>query len=308
VNGELTIGIDVGGTRVKAALIDASGALMNQLNVPSAVGGDYQAVLGQLIDVADRLSREAEDNKPVGIGLGVAGLIDTERQRVLTSPNCASLNGRPLSGDISQGTGLPAVMDNDANYMALGEGFCGAARGSRHYIAITLGTGVGGAVISNGVLIRGVNGGGELGHIPIDRMGPRCSCGSHGCLEAYVGRSGIQRYISRHMPQHKERGLKELSKLAARGDGAAIQLFGYIGTTVGILMAGLVNLFSPELIVIGGGIAEAGDILLGPLEAELRRRAFDEYLPPLQIKPAELGNWAGVIGAATAARIMVNEQ
>lgn len=299
---KLTIGIDIGGTRIKAGVIDGNDNLSGQINEPSHIGKDYSELIEQLQKVVKHY-RSISDSEIAGVGLAVAGLMDSEHRIIIDAPNCASLIGNALPDDLTGKVGLPVVMDNDANVMAVGEGISGAARGSRHYIALTLGTGVGGAVISNGVLIRGIDGGGgELGHFPIDRKGPLCGCGARGCLEAYIGKAGIRRYINRNHPQFKDIGLKEVNRYAVGGDEAARDVFVFVGRTLGVAVAGLVNIFNPELVVVGGGVAAAGELFLKPLRNEVNKRAFKAYLTSLEIRTAELGNWAGVIGAAAMAR------
>lgn len=297
-----TIGIDIGGTRIKAGLVDTSGRIVERIIEPSSVEGDYTTMLLHLKTIVLQLSSRSK--YPVmAVGLSVAGLMDVNRRRVLTAPNCPALCGNLLADDLSRMIELPIVMDNDANMMALGEGAYGAAKGCGHFIAITIGTGIGGAVVSDGTLIRGIDGGGgELGHIPISLGGPVCGCGAYGCLEAYIGRSGVHRYIADHIPRLESLELQEISELADAGDVGAIKVFGYIGSTLAICLAGLVNIFNPEVIVVGGGVALAGDNLFEPLRYELNRRAFRSYLASLEVRPAELGDWGGVIGAAMTAR------
>ena len=297
-----TIGIDLGGSRIKAAIVGRDGNIVSKIIKPIAAVDDYPAIVSQLEDMVKELvSGSVEPSK--GIGVGVAGLMDKDRQEILTSPNIVALNSRNLAMDLTELVGLPTVMDNDANLMAVSEGTWGAARGCSHYIAITLGTGVGGAVISDGTLIRGFNGGGgEVGHILVNPDGPRCNCGAHGCLEAFVGQAGIKRYVSEKHPDLDGNGLKELNQLALQGNQEAVDVFRYIGVILGAGLAGLVNVFNPECIVIGGGVATAGDLLFNPFDNELRKRAFKVYLEGLQIRPAMLGNWAGVVGAGIIAQ------
>jgi glucokinase len=264
----------------------------------SEVRNDLLALLAQLTGIVNRLAKQS-DGSIRGIGMGVAGLVDVRRQLILDSPNCPALTGVQLGAALGDATGYTVRIDNDANVMALGEGAFGAAQGSQHFICITLGTGVGGAVMCHGRLVSGWSGGGgELGHVPISRGGPRCGCGARGCLEAYVGRAGIDRYIAQNCPQLCKLGLREIDALARSGDGDAAAVFAYIGRTLAIGLAGMVNVFNPQLIVVGGGVAGAGELLFKPLETELKRRAFKVYLDGLEIRPAVLGNWAGVVGAA----------
>ncbi len=303
MNSELTIGIDLGGTRIKAALVGDNGRLTHELNEPSLLHEDYSQLIERLGKLIEELL-SVSSAEVTGIGLAVAGLMNRKRKIVVASPNCPPLIGESLPADLTAKTGLHTIMDNDANMMAVGEGICGAARGSRHYVALTLGTGIGGAVISGGRLIRGIDGGGgELGHIPIDRRkGPLCGCGARGCLEAYIGRDGTRRFISRNMPRFRETGMKDLTRFALEGDEEAQKIFTFIGETLGVAVAGLVNIFNPDLVVVGGGVAAAAELFFAPLREEIRKRAFKAYQSSLEIKPAELGNWAGVVGAASLAR------
>lgn len=294
---DLAIGIDIGGTRIKAALTDREGKLYHEVNVPSEMEDGYDHFKTNLSQFVGELVKSG-DGLVKGIGMGVAGLMNEDRSIILHAPNCHAIVGHQLAKDLAAATGLMTVMDNDANMMAIGEGVCGSAKGSRFYIAITLGTGVGGAVISDGVLIRGITGGGgELGHIPIARKGPRCGCGSVGCLEAFIGRPGINRFISRNIPEYKGFGLKDLHGFAEKGDERADLVFKYIGKHLGTGLAGLVNIFNPQLVIIGGGVSEAWKFIREDLVRELEARAFKSYVAVLEVKPAELGNSAGIVGA-----------
>jgi glucokinase len=293
----ITIGIDIGGTRAKAALVAADGSLSHQFIEPSHISEPYPAVRDQLAHFIERLRSESS-NTISSVGVGVAGLVDASRRTVLAAPNCPGVIGAPLIQDLEQLTGLHCLLDNDTNVMALGERSCGAARGCNHFIAVTLGTGVGGAVVIDGKLLRGfTGGGGEIGHVCIERSGPKCGCGSNGCLEAFIGLKGILRWSGKRYPTLKGIGIAKLSEMAANGDLEAISVFEYVGKMLGVGLAGMVNVFNPQMVVVGGGVAAAGELLFEPLERELQRRAFGAYLEGLQIRPARLGNWAGVVGA-----------
>jgi glucokinase len=297
MNRDLSIGIDIGGTAVKAGIVDNTGILHFRIKETSKLD-NYDVFVKQLKSIIDNLQSKLNDNI-THVGLGVAGLMDKDRLTILTAPNCGVLNNRPLPLDLSNLTGLPVEMDNDANVVAIAEGLFGAAKGSKHYIVITLGTGIGGAVVSGDKLIRGVNGGGgELGHIPISRNGLKCGCGAKGCLEAYIGQQGILNWISTNLIKYHGLDIKQVIELAKNGETEAQEVFKYVGETLAIALAGLVNIFNPEIIVIGGGISAAGDFIITPLKRELHKRAFGQYLHSLDIRIAELGNRAGIIGAA----------
>ncbi len=301
-NNNFTIGVDVGGSRIKAAIVSPDGSLSEQIIEKSRVGEPYPAARDQLVAIIDGLLKKSI-NSPSAIGVGIAGLMGANRRMVVAAPNCRGIVGKCLADDLESLLRLPVELENDANVMALGEGACGAASGSKHYVAVTLGTGVGGAIVHNGELFRGWTGGGsEIGHICIDRNGPRCGCGSNGCLEAFIGLRGISAWLRSHAASLRNYRMPKLSEMAKDGDADAIRLFEWVGKTLGVAMGGIVNLLNPERIVVGGGIASAGPMLFDPLREEIGRRAFKVYQSDLKVVPAMLGNWAGVVGAGSLGR------
>lgn len=301
-NNSYTIGIDVGGSRVKAALVSPEGQLVGQIVEKSRVNEPYPAARDHLIEIIYNL-KTSNSQSISAVGIGIAGLMNSDRRRVIAAPNCPGIIDVPLANDIGHAVGMPVELENDANVMALGEGLAGAAKGVEHFVAVTLGTGVGGAIVTNGGLFRGWQGGGsEIGHICIDRNGPRCGCGANGCVEAFIGIKGITHWLRRHAPHLRNQNIPRISELAKEGDADAIRLFEWIGKTLGVALGGMVNLFNPEAIVVGGGIASAGPMLFDPLREEIASRAFKVYLPGLKIVPAMLGNWAGVVGAGSLGR------
>ncbi|MBM3329397.1 MAG: ROK family protein [Calditrichaeota bacterium] len=304
---QIAIGIDLGGTRLKGGIITRSGKVVREVMAPSRVQVGYETVLDDLVALTENLREiaKAELERLIlapAIGLGVAGLMEQSRKRVIAAPNCPAIVGQSLASDLGRRLSAHVVMDNDANVVAIAEGLCGAARGCQHYVAITIGTGIGGAIVVDGRLLRGTDGGGgEIGHIPISRYGPKCGCGSRGCLESYIGRASLDRYIEKHYPEFACKSLVELAHLAKGRNIKARDFYAYIGETLGVALTGLVNLFNPQCIVIGGGVSAAGELLLGPARREVERRAFATYLSSLKIRGAKLGNWAGVVGAAMMA-------
>ncbi|MBM3325918.1 MAG: ROK family protein [Calditrichaeota bacterium] len=295
------VGLDIGGTRLKAALVSFDGSLTGNFSEASRVRGEYNALLEQILNAIERL-QSLSDIPLKAIGLGVAGLLDKDRRNIIASPNCIAFLKGSLVADLEFNTGLPVVMDNDANMFAVGEGFIGAAQGSDNFIAITLGTGVGGAIVSGGRLVRGIDGGGgEIGHIPISIQGPVCGCGSNGCLESYIGRTGLRSYIFKKHPFSAEFGLRKLALMAKENNLHAIDVFRYIGRMLGIGLAGLVNIFNPEIIVIGGGISASGPYLYEAALEEISKRAFKVYQTNLRLKSSALGSMAGVVGAGRCA-------
>jgi len=300
MNNSYYIGLDVGGTRLKAAIVATDGSLEEKRVFPSRMREDYRTMRDQMISVIRDLIL-ITGKPPAGIGVGVAGLVDLSHRKVLAAPNCPAVVGKPLADDVEAEFRLPCRMENDANAMAIGERRCGAATGCNDLVAVTLGTGVGGAIISGGRLVTGfIGGGGEIGHVCIDRNGPRCGCGANGCLEAFIGMRGIFRWTARRYPSLKGMGVARMVEAAEAGNEDAAEVFAYVGRTLGVGLSGMVNVFNPRILLIGGGVASAGEKLLAPLKDEIQRRAFGVYLDGLEIKSAKLGNWAGVVGAALA--------
>jgi glucokinase len=219
-----------------------------------------------------------------------------------------------LKDELEERTGLTTTVENDANAAAWGEFRFGAGSEVSHLIFITLGTGVGGGVISHGVLLRGAQGaGGEMGHITIQATGPRCGCGNHGCLEALASGTAIARRAREVASEEPDSALGQLAveravlgedvaELARQGDEAAISVLRETGVWLGIGLAGFVNVFNPEVIAIGGGAARAGDLILDAARHEVRLRAMSPSRDLVEIKEATLGADSGVLGAAALAR------
>ena len=299
VNG--SIGIDLGASQIKAAFLDPEGSLHVKTVDPTDKAHDYKTITRQLITIINDIRLQTE-TEVAAVGIGVAGSMNRVNRQVVFSPNLDILNGKALADDVQDESGIAAFMDNDANCMAIGEGNYGAARNCSHYISITVGTGIGGALISDGRIIRGwEGGGGEVGHITINPDGPQCTCGARGCLETYAGQKGILRWLSENYPDSNNQRLKDVITNALSGSRPEQEVFNHVGRMLGIGVSGLVNLFNPEMIIIGGGISVVGDLLFIPLRTEIENRAFKSYTKHLEIKPAELGNWAGVAGAAKMA-------
>ncbi len=292
------IGIDLGGSHIKAGEVDTAGNIIRRHTEPTESRCDYNTIIQQVTRIIKELQRQSVNHIEL-VGFGTAGLMSQDNQKVLFAPNLDGLNNKFIVQDLSDLCGLDVLMDNDANCMALGEGLAGAARGMTHYIAITLGTGVGGAIISNGTLIRGwKGGGGEIGHVPINLTGPQCDCGSQGCLEAFIGINGIKNHITNNYPSMGSTSIKQVHSLASNGNEEARAVFAWIGQTLAFGLAGLVNIFNPKMIVIGGGIATARDFLFVPLKSKLAELALAIYYADMIVCEAELGTWAGVVGAA----------
>lgn len=306
------LAIDLGGTKVAAAVVHNDGTIAARATRPTDAqkGGDW--VLNRIKEAALEAldTSKLRPDEFLGVGMGTPGVVDTEKGIMLSEAvNIPDWKGRRLKAELERILGIPAFVENDANAGGLGELMFGAGKGFRHMIYVALGTGVGGAVIVNGKLVRGANFvAGEIGHISVDPNGPRCGCGSYGCIEAFASGPAIamraREYIQRGA-KTKLQGLpldeinaKEVAEAAKQGDPLACFVLAEAGKYLGILLAGITNLLNPECIVIGGGVSQAGDLLLEPVRWEVRRRALTVAAETLKIVPATLGADAGVLGAA----------
>ena len=303
------IGVDVGGTKIAAAVVTTEGKILNDVRYPSS--GPKERLLSSIA----RSVNEVRDGFEVGgVCLAVPGTVSTEENKIIDAPNLHAIEGIPLKDELEERTGLTTTVENDANAAAWGEFRFGAGSEVSHLIFITLGTGVGGGVISHGVLLRGAQGaGGEMGHITIQATGPRCGCGNHGCLEALASGTAIARRAREVASEKPDSALGQLAVeravlgedvagLARQGDEAAISVLRETGVWLGIGLAGFVNVFNPEVIAIGGGAARAGDLILDAARHEVRLRAMSPSRDLVEINEATLGAESGVLGAAALAR------
>ena len=303
------IGVDVGGTKIAAAVVTPEGEVLNEVRYPSS--GPKERLLSSMA----RSVNEVRDGFEVGgVCLAVPGTVSTVENKIIDAPNLHAIENIPLKDELEERTGLTTTVENDANAAAWGEFRFGAGSEVSHLIFITLGTGVGGGVISHGVLLRGAQGaGGEMGHITIQATGPRCGCGNHGCLEALASGTAIARRAREVASEEPDSALGQLAVeravlgedvagLARQGDEAAISVLRETGVWLGIGLAGFVNIFNPEVIAIGGGAARAGDLIRDAARHEVHLRAMSPSRDLVEIKEATLGADSGVLGAAALAR------
>lgn len=308
------VGIDLGGTNLKVALIDLKYQIRDRglLNTRRFIarqgpGGARFVKKDNLIQaIIDSINGILIDNNLesadiLGIGLGLPGPIDAEKGIVHFFPNIPGWKEVKLKNILERKLRLPVFLDNDANLMSLAEYRLGAAKGSRAAVCVTLGTGVGAGIIIEGSLYRGAkNASGEIGHIPINENGPQCTCGGKACLEAYIGNNRIAEEARRLFGRNIS--LEELSRLAKKHNKLAMRIWLRVSRRLATALAGVVNLLNPDCIVIGGGVANAGKILFDSLRKDVSARAMRVQARQLKIYRARLGNDAGVIGAAILAR------
>ena len=311
----LAVGIDVGGTKVAAGVVDEQGTVLARLRrpTPSASPQDVERTIAELVTELRR------DHDVVAVGIGAAGFIDAERARVRFAPNLA-WRDEPLKAEVSQLVGLPVVVENDGNAMAWGEHRFGAGQGEQHLVAVTVGTGIGGGIVLGGQLYRGHWGiGAEFGHQQVVLDGRRCGCGQRGCWEQYCSGRALLHEAREIADVQKAYGAKllelgggrpegieapEVTTAAREGDPAALACFAEIGYWLGQGLADLAAVLDPGAFVIGGGVSDAGELLLAPARAAFAARLTGTgYRPLAPIRLAQLGNEAGLVGAADLARL-----
>jgi glucokinase len=295
VNATLdVIGIDLGGTKIKAGIVGHDGDIRNEISSPTPVAGGKEAILDRLLEMIRQL-RDVPPDGVMALGIGSAGRIDRETGQVLyATDNLPGWMGTPLKAVLEQTCSLPVFVENDVNAAALGEGWLGAGRGIHHYVLVTIGTGVGGALVHHNRLINGPRGGaGEVGHMILYPGGLPCNCGLAGCLEQYVSGTALNRLARSGNSEWNSRMVMERLE---KEDPLAI---GIIETFLASLTAGLVsiqNVYDPELIILGGGVADSHLVWWKRLEARLKQLPL-----PIRVVPAALGNQAGILGAARLA-------
>ena len=310
------LGIDIGGTNLVVGSVAEDGStVVATASEPTQAEAGATDVLDRIVGLAERAiaatRREAPGAEILGIGVGAPGPLDTRRGIVLLTPNLGWVN-MPLRQIIHDRLGLPAALDNDANCAVLGEWWVGAARGARHAIGITIGTGIGGGIILDGRLYHGASDvAGEIGHTTIDTEGRRCKCGNYGCLEAYASGPNIALRAVEELQAGAESRLRalvndDLRKItaqtvyqaAADGDELALEVVNDTAKFLGVGIGNLLNVFNPEVVVVCGGVTLAGAHLFEPLRREVARRAFKPAVAACRIVPGELAGTAGVYGAA----------
>lgn len=313
----LSIGVDIGGTKILAGIVTDDGEVLATARraTPRNDANDVLDLVGEVVNELVAGSKEPL----VGVGLGVAGLVDADRSRVYFAPNLR-WSQVPVRALLEASTGLPVVVENDGNVAAWGEYRFGAGRGVRDLTLVTVGTGIGGGIVINGSLFRGAHGAaGEIGHINAVPDGRPCGCGRNGCLEQYASGNALVREARLLAAERRSEAgvLLELgdgtpegvqgvhvTEAAKAGDPVAMGAFAIAGTWLGRGLADLAAVLDPEVFVIGGGVSEAGDLLLASARQTLADKLIGQTNRPApMVRSAELGNSAGLVGAADLARL-----
>lgn len=309
-SGKFLVGVDMGGTNIRAGLVDRNGRLVADARRPARAMEGPAVTLGMIAEAIREaiVKGGAKISDVCGIGMGIPGRHNSRAGICLFSPNLAGWVNVKVVEPIAQEFGLATYMLNDVKTATLGEHRFGAGKGFDHVVMITLGTGIGCGVISDGGLRLGSGEGfSEAGHMCIDVNGPLCTCGSRGCWEALAGRDAIIRMATFAMQGGQETALSgydevtpaTITEAAQQGDALAQSVMQHLALYVGVGVSNLIQLYNPQVIIIGGGIAQAGEILFGPIRRVVNARAKMVPASTCEIRPAALGDDAGIIGGAT---------
>lgn len=304
----LLVGVDLGGTNVRTALLNIDGEVLEKRKEASRASEGHIRVLQRLAENIQRIRESAagKEGEIIGVGVGAPGVIDMQKGVVVKSPNFPDWNELPLKEELEKAVRVPVFLENDANAAALGEQWRGAGRGVRSMILMTLGTGVGGGILLDGAIWRGADGmAGEVGHITLFPEGRPCGCGNRGCLEMYASARGVvQNYYEGkgvRLAGSGELTAVMVFQAAREGNAAAIGAMQRMGRDLGIGIASMVNIFNPEMIVIGGGVGEGWDLFIDATRREVSSRAFEAPARRVRIVRSSLGDDAGMVGAAAVA-------
>lgn len=312
---KFSIGVDIGGTKVLGGIVDEAGNILttHREDTPKAGG---RALTQTIIGVIQELLSQHD---AASVGISAAGFVSSDRQTMLATPNIAGWNGVNLKAEISREINLPVVIENDANAAAWGEAVYGAGRGESELMMVTVGTGIGGGLVNNGSLYRGAFGvAAEFGHMRLVPGGHLCGCGSYGCFEQYASGSALHRHLLEAIALDPERaqslvargngtidGIKgnHITDAAREGDALAVEAFNTTGEWLGAGIASICMIVDPACVVIGGGVIDAGELLMKPTRAAIEKyMPFNGKHPAPKVLVAELGNDAGLVGVADLAR------
>jgi len=307
---EVVFAADLGGTNLRAATVDENGKIHFRLkqNTPQAEKPD-EIVRALMLAVRECEKQcKANGDRIRAVSVVVPGSVNVKQGVVVKAPNLACLDGFRLTAALTSELNLPAILENDANAAAVGEMWQGAAHGRRAIVCVTLGTGVGGGIILDGKLWRGVNdSAAEIGHMCVDPFGGvACLCGSRGCLEVYASATAIVRMAREARPRYPDSLLhpgenltaEEIYRAGMKGDELALEVFRRMGVYLGVGLANLINILNPEMIVIGGGVVSAWALFAKHMHREIAERAFPVPAKEVKVVPGESGDDAGLLGAA----------
>jgi glucokinase len=306
---EYVIGIDIGGTNIKMGAVDYSGSILQSIKISTEAQKGVDALLERVRSLVFDVMSRLPDCKLRGIGVGIPGAVLFKEGIVTQAPNIPALGGLPIRQMLQDRIEAPCFLENDANAIALGEFWQGAGRGYKNICLLTLGTGTGGGVIIDGELLHGADGmAAELGHIAVVADGAPCTCGSRGCLETFASANGMLRILAEELTLNSGSALSMIPKQqvtpeiiygqAKKGDAVAQRVLERAGIGLGVGLASLVNMLNPEIIIIGGGVSAAWDLLIPPAIKVMKQRAFRQMSARVKIVRAAKENDAGIYGCS----------
>lgn len=305
------IGVDLGGTKISTAISTIEGEILQQTVVPTKAEEGEEPVLERIISTIEEVlvSANINSNEVEAIGIGSPGPLDSKKGTIITTPNLPFKNYN-LVNPIKEKFALPVFLDNDANVAAIGESMFGAGKGKKNIVYFTVSTGVGGGAVLNGQAYRGNTSNAlEIGHMTVDPNGPRCNCGNVGCLEAVSSGTAIAKAAKEAVNSKVETSLRQYDKItsyevfkeADKGDKVAKYIIDNALNYLGIGVANAISIFDPEMVIIGGGVTNAGEIVFDKVKEVVNTRCFKAMAESCKIVPAGLGTDAGVVGAVALA-------
>jgi glucokinase len=295
---QYSIGVDLGGTNLRAAAVDRSGKMVDKISVETHVHAGRESVIVNMVRVIGTLRERLGGHDLAGVGIGVPGFILLEQGVIVGSNNLPGFENYPIRDDVERRLGTKVILENDANAAALGEQWIGAGRGVGELVLLTLGTGVGGGIVMGGRVMRGYLGmAGELGHTTVVPNGNPCGCGNTGCLEKHASATAVSA-MAQLIGLGAGLSSEQVYKLAVEGNDRAKMIFESVGSSLGICLATLINTFNFPLYLLSGGLLAAWDQFAPAMLAEVKRRSFIYRHTPPRIEKATLGSEAGLYGAA----------
>ncbi|MBU1122737.1 MAG: ROK family protein [Candidatus Omnitrophota bacterium] len=294
---EVFLGVDWGGTYIKAGVVDGKGRIVEKEVFSSSKLKDKRVFISEIKKLLFRFSRY----KITAVGIGAPGIIDTNKGFIYYLPNVSGWKNYPLRTVLQKELRLPVYIDNDANLFALAEAKIGAAKDRRRAIFLTLGTGLGGAVILDGKILEGRTSASELGHMPVDIMGRKCGCGGRGCIETLVGNRYLLEDYRKRKKNTKVKDVKEIYDRALSGEASALAVWISFSKGLGMFLSGMVNTFNPEVIVFGGGVSGAFSLFKPMVWKVIRQQAMWPQVKGLKLVRAKLKD-TGIIGAGLLAK------
>jgi glucokinase len=295
---QFAIGVDLGGTNLRAAAVSSEGVMIEKVSAETDLSQGAEHVVADIVRCIESVRDKVANHRLAGVGIGVPGFIRMAEGFIVGSHNLPPLNNYPIRDAIEQKLGTPVVLENDANAAALGEKWIGAGRDVNDLVLLTLGTGIGGGIIVNGRVLHGYIGmAGELGHLTIVPNGNPCGCGNHGCLEKHASATALES-MANLVALGENCSAKDVYDFAVKGDERALRIFESMGQSLGTAIAMLINIFNFPLYLMSGGVLASWDFFYPALEREVRTRSFTYRNTETRIDKAILGSEAGLYGAA----------